>query len=345
MRTSLVVCICAILVFRYAELAIGEQPEQRMHSQQDPLTTQDKLRYEMLARSWANRLWSTNDCYSVVFPKVMGTLPSWTFQGVWSNEFQKSEARIYQERFDESMPWKYVAADFLMKNTNRTVTCIFRFVDTKTDQIQSIHNGWFYAKNVPYRKDGKPIHTTEQQARTKAADYAAMLGVPNLWDKTKFLLRSPCFSYGSWTYCLTPKINGYDTLYAISISIADMPGIPLGEWMNTMDQIPANPPTNVVLTAEQARTKAESYLKQYFPLKEIIPKMTFMTNSLEYVTPNYNYIRPADETGFSKYIPPKDSIALVWKNYFKRPSGLSFSSFPVIIDVDAATGEMLGGSD
>jgi hypothetical protein len=345
MKTLLAVCICTILVFFYVDLAIGEQPEQQIQSQQDSLTMQDKLRYEMLARSWANRLWSTNDCYTVVFPKVMGTLPSWTFRGIWSNEFQKSKARIYQEKFEESIPWKYVVADFLMKDTNRTVTCIFRFVDTKTDQIQSIHNGCFYAKNVPYRKDGKPIHTTEQQARAKAAEYAAMFGVSNLWDKTKFLLRSPCFSYGSWTYCLTPKINGYDTLYAISISVADMPGIPLGEWMNTMDQIPANIPTNVVLTATQARGKAETYLKQYFPLKPLVPKMTFMTNSLEYVTPNYNYIRPADETGFSKHVPQKDSIALAWRNYFKRPAGVSFGSFPVIIDVDAATGEMLGGSD
>ena len=78
--------------------------------------------------------------------------------------------------------------------------------------------------------------------------------------------------------------------------------------------------------------------------KEIVPKMTFMTNSVEYVTPNYNYIRPADGSGFSKYVAPQGSLALVWKNYFKKPQGLSFN-FPVIIYVDATTGEMLGGAD
>ena len=111
-----------------------------------------------------------------------------------------------------------------------------------------------------------------------------------------------------------------------------------------MDEIPKDPPTSVVLTAKQAREKAEEYLKKYYPFKELVPKMTFNTNRVEYVTPNYNYIRPADDSGFSNYVAGKDELALVWSNYFDKPRGLAHS-IPVVIYVDASTGEMLGGAD
>ncbi len=78
-------------------------------------------------------------------------------------------------------------------------------------------------------------------------------------------------------------------------------------------------------------------------MKELTPKLTFHSNRLEYISPNYNYIRPADDSGFSDYEPKWDEVALVWNNAFQKPEGTGFPW--VSIYVDAATGEMLGGCD
>ena len=117
------------------------------------------------------------------------------------------------------------------------------------------------------------------------------------------------------------------------------------DWHNLMLDMPENLPTKAVLTAEQARKKAEGYLKQYFPSKSVIPNLTFATNRLEYGAANYNYIRPADKSGYSNYVANKDETTLMWKNYFDRPVSAFSNPFPVIIYVDAVIGEMLGGSD
>lgn len=111
-----------------------------------------------------------------------------------------------------------------------------------------------------------------------------------------------------------------------------------------MHEIPSRLPTNVVLTATEAEAKAREYLAKYFPLKSLVPQLRFKSNYLEYAAPNYHYIRPADETGFSDYVAGPDEIHLIWKNVFLRPEGTR--EFPFIeIHVDSATGEMLGGVD
>jgi hypothetical protein len=302
------------------------------------------------AKRWVSQLWKTNDVYyggRITLKEITkGVSPSWVkYSGFWTNEFLNTLPTVFKEKPEETQPWSYVTVEFRVCMSNINERCTFKFHDGKPASLHMIQNNFYCDPNVPTRRNGKPVYTTEVQARKKAEEYASSFGISNLWDNARFMLRSPSFTRGNWNFNLTPNINGYPSLYPIIISLADLPGLPLGRWVNCLNEIPNNPPTNVVLNAVQARTKADVYLKQYFPLKEIVPKLMFMTNSLEYVTPNYNYIRPDDETGFSKYIPPKDSIALAWRNYFKRPAGVGFSSFPVIIDVDAVTGEMLGGSD
>jgi hypothetical protein len=281
-----------------------------------PLDEKAKHHYESLARSY--------------MPKL------------WTNDYTTVKAMVFPDSSNEQQPWRQEVGVRFSDGNN---VCKFRFFNRKSDKVIYISNLLY--DDVPFGPglNPKPINTTEVGARARAAEIAEMFGVSNLWDNSKFEMRAFGFVRGKWEFQLSAVINGYPSLYPLVIILTDTPGLNLCTWHNLLDDIPSNPPTNVVLTATQARGKAESYLKQYFPMKNIVPKMTFMTNNLEYVTPNYNYIRPADETGFSEYIPPKDSISLAWRNYFKRPTGLSFSSFPVIIDVDAATGEMLGGSD
>jgi hypothetical protein len=48
--------------------------------------------------------------------------------------------------------------------------------------------------------------------------------------------------------------------------------------------------------------------------------------------------------GLSNYVPKKREIALAWVNYLGTPKGSKYD-IGATIYVDAATGEMLGGSD
>ena len=310
-----------------------------------PHISEEKQRhYEKISRSLVERLWKTNDCFVAVNP-FHSTNPAWTYhRGVWTNEFR--ESRVYVSRLETSklLPWERVRIDFNFTVTNLNRYCYFDFLDDGSDRVLLANNPLYRYSDVFYKYgDWKPLHTDEQQARLKAAEYAAMFGVSDLWDKTKFELRSFDFDSGVWSFHFTPFVNGYPTLYAVSVRVADLPGYPLGEWFSGLYQIPANLPVKVVLTSEQAQKKATAYLKKYFPLKHLIPRLTFHSNRLEYITPNYNYIRPADDSGFSDYKPRHDEVALVWANTFKKPDG---EGFPwVTIYVDAATGKMLGGSD
>lgn len=310
----------------------------------EPPTRQQEEHYERIARDWANRLWATNECFVAQNP-FRRDKPAWTHHhGVWTNEFTRSKGYTSRKPISESMPWNRFELRFRVDITNRPRDCIFVFLDDGRDNVLNIYNSIYKYSNVYYSvPDYKPIHTNEREARLKAAEYAAMFGVSNLWDKTKFECRSFGFFYGVWEFDLTPFVNGYPTLYPVCVKIADLPGYPLGEWSNCLYQIPTNLTTKVVLTSEEGKQKGIEYLKQYFPLKYLIPKLTFHSNRLEYISPTYDYIRPTDDTGFSDYKPKHDEVALVWANTFKKPDG---EGFPwVLIYVDAATGEMLGGLD
>jgi len=312
----------------------------------EPLTRRQEEHYAGLARAWAERLWATNGCYFTAPRTNVWTVPrAWIYNGTWTNMSLRSSLRVYPEPISDTQPWRrHIVAEFVGTTVSgQQWRCVFNFFDRQSDKIVHMRNNLFSAHNVPYGKDHKPMYTTEKLARLKAAEYAGELGLPDLWDKGKHMVRSFGFFNGVWEFELTPNINGHSSLYAISVHVADLPGLPICWWHNDIDQIPGNLPTNVVLTAEQARIKGEAYLKQYFPLKTLIPVVTFFTNYLEYVSQNYNYIRSADDTGFSDYKPKKDEVFLVWNNVFKKPDG---EGFPwVNIYVDAATGEMLGGSD
>jgi hypothetical protein len=185
---------------------------------------------------------------------------------------------------------------------------------------------------------------TEREARQRASDISAMFGVSNIWDETRFDTRCAGLIQGHWEFFLSHRLNGYPTTHPLTIMIADLPGAPLYCWSASIDWEEKDIPTNVVLTAKQARLKSEEYVKKYFPLRDMICELTYTTNRLEYVSPNYNYIRPAPGTeGFSYQVSQKPELNLVYKCYFAKPDPDKQGILPVIIYVDAATGEMLGG--
>ena len=258
---------------------------------------------------------------------------------VWTNDFVGYSVNVY---LDPRKHNHVGAEDVELSLDSKTDYVTVRFADRSTNRLQVLRFSRF--KKVPFNNDQKPLYSSKEKALVRASQLATVFGVTNLLDETQWEIRSSGFVRGIWEFSFSTYINGYPSLYHVSIDIADNERMDMVHWGNASWGIPANLSTNVVLMSAQARAKAETYLKQYFPMKDIVSQMVFMTNSVEYVTPNYNYIRPADDSGFSKYVPPPDSLSLVWKNYFKKPQGVSFQ-VPVIIYVDAATGEMLGGSD
>jgi hypothetical protein len=336
--------INCIRVLPYVVILLADHGRAENQHTPQPVTGVKEQHYESLGRAWAERLWKTNDCCLAVFP-FDRRKAKWTpYSGIWTNEFKNGRVSAWQDPVSEMLPWKRVKMELGIGVTNRREQVYFEFLDDGSDRVVVVRNPVFADPHVPCRRpDYKAIHTDEQQARQKAAEYAALFGAPGLWDKTKFELRSFGLTYGVWTYCLTPFVNGYPTLYPVTVRIADLPGYPLGGWLSCLYQIPANLPVKVALTAEAGKRKGVECLKKYFPLKDIIPRLTFHGNRLEYIHPNYNYIRPEDGTGFSGHQPKHAEVALAWANTFKKPDG---EGFPwVVIYVDAATGEMLGGAD
>jgi len=162
----------------------------------------------------------------------------------------------------------------------------------------------------------------------------------------------------TWMFDFGTIKNGYPFPDGIYVAIADLPGAPLASWINAQDDVPPEQlPTNVVLNAKQASAKALQYVAKYFPYKDAalykgqilekgdVPEFKCYTNRLEYLIPNYNYIRPAPgKGGLSDYVAKKREIALAWVNYLGTPEKAKYD-IGATIYVDAATGEMLGGSD
>jgi hypothetical protein len=256
-----------------------------------PLTKERQDHHVAVARSWVSRLWTTNDvhCGKVTWQNMRN--PVWTRHcGVWTNEFLQSTVSVRKMPSSERYLGEPVSVEFDIAVAHRSNKCSFEILDDGSDHIIHVRNDFYMRDNIPYKYgDWTPIHTNEQQARQKAAEYAAMFGVRDLLDETRYELRSFGLTDGSWAFDFTPIVNGYPTLYAISAQVADLPGYPLGEWFSGLHQIPTNLPTKVALTADEGKEKAVEYVKAYFPLKSLIPKLAFHSNRLEYISPNYNY--------------------------------------------------------
>jgi len=307
------------------------EPEDEMSRKLAPLSEEEKALFEGAAKAWFKRLW-TNDC-------------------------SQSKAGFRIRRVDKR-PWMTrVEVSFRVNGK----LCDFHFADRDTNRIVLISNN-LYQRIVSYagEKWHPPVHTTKEQTRARVSEVAALFGVSNLWDKADFSVQSERFGSMEeiWMFDFWTKKNGYPFPDGIRLAFADLPGAPLALWQNAQDDVsPERLPTNVVLTAAQARVKALEYMTKYFPFHaaalhrgQVLEKGTVLdivcyTNGLEYIIPDYNYIRPAPgKGGLSDYVPQKREIALAWVNHLGTPEGSKYN-ISATIYVDAATGEMLGGSD
>ncbi len=234
------------------------------------------------------------------------------------------------------------------------------FSEAKIDRL--VYFSTTMRHHIPRLRRGKPIvHMEYDDVERKIAGYAALFGVSNLWDKTRFESSGEIRpSLGCWAFDAWVTTNGYRAPFHLSIAVADLPDLPLVLWSYDPYIFPSHFPTNVALTSEQAGAKALEYVENYckrffgdialyhsgtiFNKKDKV-KVGILGNRLEYVIPNYNYIRPAEGMGgLSNYIPKRDDIALAWVCQIGAPQD-SEHKIPMSIYVDAATGEMLGGSD
>lgn len=296
----------------------------------EPLAAEEKALFERAARMWIGRL--------------------------WTNDYSGCEASFDARRYN-FRPWTtYVDVKFRLDGKS----CVCEFIDRDPGKFIHARND-SYVKIINYagEKIHGPVHTTKEEARERAAECAAFFGVSNLWDTSRFSAFKTGYNPGTecWEFMFWLVRNGYLCPHGVSVSVADLPEAPLYMWHNTLDNIPLELPTNIVLNAEQARVKALEYMAKYFPYKAEalykgqilekgdVPEIKCYTNRLEYVIPNYNYIRPAPgKGGLSDYVAKKGEIALAWVNYLGTPAGSKYD-IGAVIYVDAATGEMLGGSD
>jgi hypothetical protein len=223
----------------------------------------------------------------------------------------------------------------------------------RSEKVTSISNPLYRQHDVPYlpyilgQPFHPPLHTSEEAVKAKMSEYAAMFGVHNLWDNAKFKQRKFQYEEGVWIYDGHFYTNGLATPYSVGLEVADLPGMPLGYFVSSLDWCPTNLPSRAVLSSGQAASKAEKYLKKHFPFREIASRMVYSnTNWLEYVKPNYNYIHPDSDygIGISGYVPKRDELRLVYSVPFQS-TDKDDDPCTALIYVDAVTGEMIGGLD
>ena len=279
-------------------------------NQQPSLSVLQKLQYEKVTRNYMSLL--------------------------WTNDYSGLEAKVF---LDKDLLGKAPMSDVVVKFKDDKGYIKFKYKMGDSYNVTSIVNSHY--KKIPFCSTGQPMYKTKQSASMKAQEIASVLGVSNLLDTSSFDLRSFGFVRGFWEFQFSSVINGYPSLFGTSIIIADSPTLDLYKWFTISHCVPSGLSTNVVLTAQQSQEKAWEYIDKYYPHKNDIKHMSFNTNRVEYVTPNYNFIR---ENAMDEFWDGgcTNSPSLVWKNYFDKHSGFE-KGMPVVIYVDAETGEMLGG--
>lgn len=306
------------------------------------------------ARIWGEQLW-TNDCCVLENAPYGSEPPVWTVSQKFHAVLSSAEW-VVDELMNQDAYWReQVLVAFNAAPPSAQELCFFAFLRTKPYTVTWVKNHLYSEPNIPYRQDNKPIHTTSREASQSVAAYAALFGVSNIWDEARFMSGIPSsYENGEWKFVFHAVRNGFPTPYGISVSVADLPGAPLGEWNNATDKIPEQLPTKMSVTSELATIKAREYLKEYCTRKEIIPNASFVTNSVQYVVSQMNYIK-------------KNECRLAWVNTFQIPQHekarlnnsipieICACGFPktrliadfhtVVITVDAETGKCLGSDD
>ncbi|MFA7054818.1 MAG: hypothetical protein WC328_17515 [Kiritimatiellia bacterium] len=317
------------------------------------LSAEEQAPYIRLADAWARRLWTGMDYYVRGNP-FDSRKPQWY-------PLQKYRPDLYTSGSvaaaceDPAGP----GSDFFDVVVYRSVITItgrrelrVHFLG-RSHKVSTVSNALYRQHNVPYlpyilgQPFHPPLHTSEQAVKAKMSEYAAMFDIHDLWDNEKFKQHKLRYAEGVWIYNGLFHTNGWSTPYSVGVEVADLPSMPLGHFISTLDWCPTNLPSRAVLSPGQAASKAEGYLKKYFPFKETASRMVYgNTNWLEYVKPNYNYIHPDSDygIGISGYVPKRDEVRLVYSVPFQS-TDKEDDPCTALIYVDSGTGEMVGGLD
>ncbi|MGI6391790.1 MAG: hypothetical protein ACOX7Q_16655 [Kiritimatiellia bacterium] len=323
------------------------------------LSAEEQAPYIRLADAWAKRLWTGMDYYVCGNP-FSNRKPQWyplqkyrpdLYTSGRASAVCKDPAGPGSDFFDV-----FVYRSFEPIVDSKTVAtsrelCVHFF--GRSEKVTSISNPLYRQHDVPYlpyilgQPYHPPLHTSEEAVKAKMSEYAAMFGVHNLWDNVKFKQRKFQYEEGVWIYDGHFYTNGLATPYSVGLEVADLPGMPLGYFVSSLDWCPTNLPSRAVLSSGQAASKAEEYLKKYFPFKEVASRMVYDNNNwLMYVKPNYNYIHPSSDygVGISDYVPKRDEVRLAYIVSFESTDKEDYPR-SAFIYVDAVTGEMIGGLD
>jgi len=264
--------------------------------------------------------------------KVRSLIPQ-----LWTNDYSQLQISIYHHDISDLDHSRYVCASM----RNKEGGCKIRFDRANDDKLISLYNTQYSKMSEQYYFP--PKHITLDAAKKRAEEVSNMFGVSNIWDQASYTVQFAELVYGVWSFSLTAKVNGYPSLYGVSCCIADDPEMNIYRWGTTIHDIPFDLGTNVVLSAAEGCAKGTEYLRKYYPDNEAAGKASFITNKVEYITPNYHYIR---DDGLDEFYDGghTNRPVLTWVNYFKSNTGSKYDRhFPIIIYVDAETGAMLGG--
>ena len=317
------------------------------------LSAEEQAPYIRLADAWARRLWTGMDYYVRGNP-FDSRKPQWYPLQKYRPDLYTSgsvAAACEAPALPGSDFFDVVVYRSLITITGRRELRV-HFLG-RSHKVSTISNALYRQHNVPYlpyvpgQPYHPPLHTSEEAVKAKMSEYAAMFGVHNLWDNAKFKQRKFQYEEGVWIYDGHFYTNGLATPYSVGLEVADLPGMPLGHFISTLDWCPTNLPSRAVLSTGQAVSKAEEYLKKYFPFKEIASRMVYDDNNwLMYVKPNYNYIHPSSDygVGISGYVPKRDEVRLAYIVSFESTDKEDYPR-AAFIYVDAVTGEMIGGAD
>lgn len=181
-----------------------------------------------------------------------------------------------------------------------------------------------------------------REAETRARSLAGSVGGVDL---TGWQCVSWSFDGGQWVFHFQPFFAGHRLkIDSVSVRLSDAGDLKLCEYHNTMlESLPAYDRVPDVIDQAKAQGLADKYLKQYYRRRDR-PSLTFSTNTLEVVRPNYYFTNKYDEKGNWLTNWPRWSWTAQYERNFST-NCFTFSGTPVWIYVDAETGEMLGGTE
>ena len=186
--------------------------------------------------------------------------------------------------------------------------------------------------------------TNRMDALRIATNYAARFGVTDLWDSQKWEWKLSDFSQGKWHFMAQRILsNATQRVYSdfpVNISFYDDEDSTLCSFGSTLFQI-HNMPTNAVLTAAQGRANADALLARIG--KWPATGAEFITNRLELLHPNDVFVKPEGKDLDFNCRPER---RLIWCNYYRlQPEipGWRKPSYPMVVYIDAVTGEVCGG--